>query len=50
MEEEEKDNDINSMLNRMDVSDEEEEWESQIGNGTREEIEAWLFNDECGDR
>lgn len=26
MEEEEKDNDINSMLNRMDVSDEEEEW------------------------
>jgi len=49
MEEEEKDNYINSILNRMDVSD-EEEWESQIGNGTREEIEAWLFNDECGDR
>jgi len=28
----------------------EEYFEEQIGNGTREEIEAYLFNEECGDR
>ena len=38
-----------AMSYRMEQSD-EEYFEEQIGNGTREDVEAYFFNEECGDR
>lgn len=38
-----------SFIYRQEQTD-EEYFEEQIGNGTRKEIEAYLYNEECGDR
>ena len=42
--------DFVNLVSNSHTQTDEEYFEEQIGNGTREDIEAFFYNEECGDR